>query len=233
MLETRSKNINCLKCIFSCVCYSNEAPESEQIVSRRFKLRRGASVCSPKQIFRSLYAVRSGVLKAYHLESEGRENIENFYFSGEIIGFEAIYTGKYSFSVEALTDTVICEIPYDNLLAFSSRYPNMQREIMHLSSWRINLGSYLQLASAEQKLAHFLVDIMNRLHLLDLTLNLPMSRQDIANYLGLAPETVSRILHRWDDEKILISKNKKLILSNLAKIKQIASGLTESSSFMT
>lgn len=147
----------------------------------------------------SLYVIKSGAVKTYITRAEGQERISAFYLPGEIIGFESIAGETHLNTAIALGDSRLCKIKYSNLA-------DLRKENPMLSDWAIHSFSRalasnheffycLSLLTAKARLATFLLNISRRSGLstdYQLSFNLLMSRQEIANYLGLAPETTSR-----------------------------------------
>lgn len=178
----------------------------------------------PENKFRNIYAIQHGHLKTYQIDADGNELIRGFYFTGEALGFEAIYTQHYLFSAVALTDSVVCEIPYDNFLELLHLNPALQKHILYLMSQQLNRGSYLPSITAEKRLAAFLIDLSYRLHPQEMQPRylLPMSRQDIGNYLKLTAETISRLLSQFKKNKIIAIEHKKIHLLQPEKLKLIA-----------
>lgn len=222
-------SIHCDKCLLVTFCVEIKASGQPSIVQRQLLLPQKRIVSHALESFRSLYAVQSGILKSSETEIEGREHIRDFYFPGEIIGFEAIHTGFYPFAIKTLTDTIVCEIPFERLLGSISAYAKFQQQLFSLLSRRINLGGYVTYFRAEQRIAGFLIDFVNRLHYIEdkngtLEFILLISRENIANYLQLAPETVIRLIKRLDKQDIIRVDNKKIKIIDLTKLRMIAQG---------
>ena len=195
-------------------------------VKQHHHLKKHDVLCLPQTTFRNLYAIQRGILKTFQIDAEGNELIRGFYFDGEVFGFDAIYTGRYLFSVVALADTVVCEIPYDNFLELLHSSPSLQKHVLYLTSQQLNMGSYLFSITAAQRLAAFLIDLSNRLHPheIQLKFHLPMSRQDIGNYLSLTAETISRLLSKFKKNNIITIDHKEIQLLKPEKLKLIAGG---------
>ncbi len=194
------------------------------VVRQHMHLKKRDLLYHARHAFRSIYAIRSGNIKTYQVDTHGNEFIHGFYFSGEVIGFEAIYTQSYRFSAIALTDAVVCEIPYNNFLDYIQTEPALQKHILYLMSQQLNVGSYLFSITAEQRLAAFLIDLCHRLSpsVMQTTFLLPMSRQDIGNYLRLTAETISRILSQFKKNKLIAIDHKKIQILQLSALKTIA-----------
>lgn len=232
-MATSTSNPNiCTGCTFSPFCFtekkaSKASKTAHMAVKRHRQLRRKEMLCLPKNKFQNLYVIQQGALKTYQVEADGKELIRGFYLAGEILGYEAIYTNHYLFSAVALSDTLVCEIPYDNFLELLQTRPALQKRILNSISKQLNVGSYLVSTTAEQRLAAFLLDLAARLHPSEVKLEfiLPMSRQDIGNYLRLTAETISRIFSRLQKSKIVSIHHKKIRLLESEKLQHIADGL--------
>lgn len=221
------KTESCHQCTFAAFCFYDNEDSPLQTVKHQRGLKRKEALCLPKNKFQNLYVVQEGAIKTYQVEADGKELIRGFYFAGEILGYEAIYSGHYPFSAVALTETVVCEIPYEKFLEIVYSKPSLQKRTLHLISKQLNAGSYLVSTNAEQRLAAFILDLATRLHPTDpaLDFTLPMSRQDIGNYLRLTAETISRIFSRLQKNAIVESNHKKIRILQPKKLKQIAEGL--------
>lgn len=200
------------------------AGQSNAMVTVRRHLERHEVLCMPKNKFQSLYAIERGALKAYQVDASGREHIHGFYFAGEVLGYKAIHMGHYLSTVVALTDTIVCEVPYDQFLELLKVKPELHKHILALISKQLNAGAYVDAVSAEQRIAAFLIDLSLRISgatpMVELTL--PMSRQDIGNYLGLTAETVSRVFSRLQQENVIVTDRKLIQIKNPVMLKQMA-----------
>lgn len=229
MAKYAHNDSTCTSCTFSpfCMAEGTSSLWMNQInfaVKQHYHLKKHETLCLPQNMFRNLYAIQRGALKAYQVDAEGNELIRGFYFAGEVLGFDAIYTRHYLFSAVALSETIVCEIPYDNFLELLHSAPPLQKHVLYLISQQLNVGSYLLSIKAEQRLAAFLIDLSTRLHPTEVPLDilLPMSRQDIGNYLRLTAETVSRLLSQFKHNQIITIEHKKVKLLQSEKLKQIA-----------
>lgn len=195
-------------------------------VKQQYALKKRETLYFPETTFTSLYAIQSGSIKTFEIDQQGNELIHGFYFSGEILGYEGIARGQYLFSAVALSDTVVCEIPYSNFVELLNLNPSLQKHILFLFSQRLSMGSYLCFVTAEQRLAAFLIDLSQRLSFSqNRHFELPMSRQDIGNYLGLTTETVSRLLSKFKENKLIHVEHKNIEFLQFDQLKLIA-GIT-------
>lgn len=202
---------SCHECTLHELCVPRGVPvedldQIESIVRRRRLLKKGEALYRNGEPLRSLYAVRSGSLKATGLMPDGRTQVTGFYLPGDLLGLDAISTDKHQCTTEALETSNVCELPLDALEDLAKSLPGLQRQMFRIMSREVTRGENLVLMlgrmSADERLASFFVSYAERLHHLgldDRSYRLTMSRQDLADYLGLAFETVSRLLRRFQE----------------------------------
>jgi CRP/FNR family transcriptional regulator len=198
--------------------------DTDKVVEKTQPLKRKELLYSYRDTFKHVYAVRTGAIKTFQIDMNGQERIHGFYLPGEIIGLEAIDAGYYPYSAIALTASSVCEIPFNRLLDYVATFPYLQRQLITTISHRMNQGQYTNAPTSEQRLASFILDMADRLHGNQLyeSIDLPMSRYDIGNYLGLAPETVSRMMTRFQQSDLIHAQHKKITLLNVTTLQWIA-----------
>ncbi|RUR19417.1 cyclic nucleotide-binding domain-containing protein [Legionella sp. km535] len=229
MTDYDTKQQACNYCTLSPFCSAEKHSldwinQNNHAVKQHHHLKKNETLYLPQNMFRNLYAIQHGNLKTYQVDANGNELIQGFYFAGEVLGFEAIYSRHYLCSAVALSDTLVCEIPYDNFLELMQLNPSLQKHSLYIMSQQLNTGSYLCSITAEQRLAAFLIDIANRLNPSEMQLrfHLPMSRQDIGNYLRLTAETISRLLAQFKKNKIIAIDHKHIQFLQPEQLKLIA-----------
>ena len=173
------------------------------IVSHGRPLKKGEYLFRQGDKFTSLYALRSGCVKTFSVTSEGEEQITGFYLPSELIGLSGIDTQIYPVSAAAIETTTICEVPYKDFERLTAEIPDLNRQLIHSLSKEIreDLQTMLLLSqkNAEERVANFLLDLSSRIQRRGYAADfiyLAMSRNEIANYLGLAVETISRVFSR-------------------------------------
>lgn len=202
----------------NCLCKDLDAPlkaRLENEVLRNRVVNRGQSLFEIGDPFQRLYAVRSGSIKVYTLIDNGEEQVMGFYLPGELLGLDAIDRGIHGCSAVALETSSICEVKFKKLEQLCATQPLLQQRLHRIYAREIARDyAMLQLLgrkSAEQRLAHFLLHLSRRFadrgYSAD-EFNLSMSRHDIGNYLGLALETVSRLLARFQEQKLIQVKRR-------------------------
>ncbi len=208
---------------------SDDLEQLDRIIKRRRPLQRGEHLFQASDSFRSIYAVRSGSIKTYTSTAEGLEQVTGFHLPGELVGLDAITGERHSCSARALETTSVCEIPYERLEELGSRIRGLQRQLLRIMSREIleeqNLLIWLGKKTAEERLALLLLSISNRFRQRRFSptdFNLSMSRTDIANYLGLAVETVSRLFSRFQKDGILQVDRKHVQIHDLDALRDVA-----------
>ena len=198
-------------------------------------IKRSQAIDKNKFLFRlgeplkSVYAVRSGSFKTYITNPDGTEQIIGFSLPGELLGMDAISDEKHICTAKALETSSVCEIPYERLESLAHEIPNLQHQLFRLMSKEIqqdqNLMLLLAQMPAETRLASFLLGLSERLTQRGYAaseFNLSMSRGDIANLLGMAVETISRLLTHFQESGLLKVERKHISILNLPELKQLA-----------
>lgn len=178
----------------------------DQMVADRSSLAAGDTLYHAGSPFRALYVVKSGSLKTQVVSEGGELQILGFHLPGEILGFDALAAERHQCSAEALEASSVCRLPYAELERISGQVPGLQRQFMRLVSREMGDDHHhmamMGRNQAISRLALFLHNMSRRqarLERRDDVLNLSMSRADLANYLGLVLETVSRLFGRLQD----------------------------------
>nr|WP_232465364.1 cyclic nucleotide-binding domain-containing protein [Oleiphilus messinensis] len=179
--------------------------------------------------FTSLYIVRVGAVKTFVKSDDGTDQITNFHLPGDIIGTDGFVTGRYGATAAALETTTVCELPYPKIEFLTTKIPELQRFLFQKMAYEIQqhkkMSYLLSRRSAEQKLATLLINTSRHLEkrrLLNTSFTLPMTRTDLSNYLGLAIETVSRVLTRFHKMKIVTVEGRQITILNKARLLSIA-----------
>ena len=230
--------ISCSNCRLSQICLpialeSTDIDKLDSIIHRGRPLRKGDHIFRQDEPFKSVYAVRSGTLKAYSTMDNGQEQVTAFYFPGEILGMDGISKNRHPSSAVALETAAICEIPFDLLGDLSIRIPTLQRHFFQLMSQEIaddqQLIMMLSKNSAEQRVAALLLSISARnarRKLSATAFRLSMSRADIGNYLGLTVETVSRIFSRFQKNGLIDVDGKEVVITDAIRLREAFNGAT-------
>jgi len=226
--------VNCSNCRLASICLPFSLERSDidlidQIIQRSKPLQKGQHLYRERDNFESVFAVRSGTLKAYRTTDEGREQVTGFYFPGEILGMDGIGNNSHASSAKALETSAVCEIPFHSLEKLSTRMPQLQRHFFQLMSREIaedqQLITLLSKSSADERVAALVLSISARnarRQLSQTRFRLSMSRLDIGNYLGLTVETVSRVFGRMQKLEVLRVDNKEIEILNIETLRKLA-----------
>lgn len=199
-----SNPASCRDCRMNALCISTSLrPEElyklDQIIKRGSPFQAQQAIFKSGDKYSSVYAVRSGSVKTFCIDADGREQVTGFYLPGEIFGWDGLANNFHQNTAVALETTSVCEISYHQLEFLFSTTPPVNRHIMKLIGREINadqkLIALLAANSAHQRVASLLLSISARLaqqKLSSTRFRLPMSRGEISNYLGLTVETISR-----------------------------------------
>jgi CRP/FNR family transcriptional regulator len=148
---------------------------------------------------------------------------------GELLGFDALATDLHQYSAIALENLNYCEMPAEELDSLCREVPNLLRELFRHAGKSLTAESERNLLSrrtAEQRVACFLLDLSDRLSHRGLSgteFRLSLSRQELGNFLGLALETVSRILNHLDDSGLVRVNNKLIRIIDKDKLRTLYS----------
>jgi len=231
---THDYQVNCGNCRLNSICLplaleTDDIQQLDDIIQRSKPLQKSQHLYREGDDFQSVYAVRSGTLKAYKTTDDGREQVTGFYFPGEILGMDGISKNSHASSAKALETAAVCEIPFNSLEKLSSLMPNLQRHFFQLMSREITedqqLITLLSKNSADERVAALMLSISNRNARRKLSatqFRLPMSRVDIGNYLGLTVETVSRVFSRMQKMEVLQVDNKEIEILDTEGLKSMA-----------
>jgi CRP/FNR family transcriptional regulator len=196
----------CGTCAFSSAC----------IAAGYHKPELAALQCLVEHVgpFRAIFAVRGGTVKTRMVDKDGREQVLGFYLPGEVIGLNAIYPEHFPCDAVALDTTFFCRFSFPAMSALASRIPAVQQHLFRMLSKELGTASLLAGDhSADERVAAFLMDLASRYEARGFSgtrFHLSMSRGDIANYLRLAAETVSRVLSRFRIQKLIQIEGREL-----------------------
>ncbi|KAA0875808.1 fumarate/nitrate reduction transcriptional regulator Fnr [Nitrincola tapanii] len=218
------RQAHCGTCSLSSLCLPvslnlTDMDRLDKIIDKSRPLKKGEYLFNQGESFRSLYAIRAGSVKCFSVSNEGDEQITGFYFPGELVGLSGMDTESYPVSARVLETTTVCEIPYERLDDLAGHLPELRRQIMRTMSKEIGNDQQMMLLlskkNAEQRLATFLMKLSERFRERGYSANcfrLSMSRNEIGNYLGLAVETVSRVLTRFQSQDLIRVEGKEISL---------------------
>jgi CRP/FNR family transcriptional regulator len=208
---------------------SEDLPRLDSVVQVKKSLDREQTLYAAGQPFRALYVVRSGSFKTYAADGEGDTQVLGFHLPGEIMGLDAIAGMRHQCSAEALVRSSACEVPYERLEQVARELPGLQQQLLRVISREVQQHQrHLVMIGrkvAIERLAIFLHSLSQRLSRVrrdPLQFDLPMSRRDLANYLGLVIETVSRLFSRLAELGIIEVERKTIRIADPARLAALA-----------
>jgi CRP/FNR family transcriptional regulator len=221
----------CSTCAFSSACLAEGMDKSSLmdlhvLVEHVGPFHAGEHVFREGDPFEAIAAVRAGTVKTYVIDRDGREHVLGFHLPGEVIGLNAIDGDHYPCNAVALDTVMLCRFSFPKIAVLAARLPGLQRQLFRLLSRDIGRAALLAGDwSADQRMAAFLIGVSRRLAARGFSANrfqLTMARTDIANYLRLAPETVSRVLRRFQEEGLLRVDRRELELVDRVALEALA-----------
>jgi CRP/FNR family transcriptional regulator len=221
----------CSTCAFSQACLSEGMDKASLmdlhvLVEHIGPFHAGDHIFREGDPFEAIAAVRAGTVKTYVIDRDGREHVLGFHLPGEVIGLSAIDDDHYPCNAIALDTVALCRFSFPRIAMLATKLPGLQRQLFRLLSRDIGRAALLAGDwSADQRMAAFLVGLSRRLAARGFSANrfqLTMARTDIANYLRLAPETVSRVLRRFQEDGVLQVDRRELEVAKREQLEALA-----------
>lgn len=214
--------LGCADCGLHAVCLPEGVDEGglarlDRLTRQRSTYQRGDAVYHQGQGFHALYVVRSGAVRVAFNDANGGQQVLGFRLPGEILGIDALLDDTHRSDATALERTTVCEVPFTRLEDLFQQLPGLQRKMMRELGREVAQVQQHVLAMGRQqaleRVALFLRGLLERYDRLSRPtdcVRLPMGRSDIACYLGLAVETVSRALGRMEEHGVLTASGRHL-----------------------
>jgi CRP/FNR family transcriptional regulator len=200
-----------------------------RLITHRRPIKTGTYVTHAGSPLESLYVVHSGFLKTTSGNESGLEQITGFLMPGDLVGMCGIASGQHQCNTVAIEDSTVCGISFSQLEQLCGKHPELQRHFHTLLSTEINRDHRLMLLlgimHAEERLALFLLEFSTRFTARGESptlLRLPMKHQEIASYLGLSLETISRLLTRLSGDGLIAVDHKYIEIKTVEGLKRIA-----------
>jgi CRP/FNR family transcriptional regulator len=200
-------------------CETHELRELQKLATH-VRLGAGKTIFGEGERADTAFGLSQGVVRLYKLLPDGRRQILKFALPGDFLGMP--FAERHSFSADAIGEVVLCRFSRIELAKFIQTSPNIMRLLIEFATCELDMAQdQLQLignGSAEEKVAIFLVSWRNRLARLGAfseTVPLLMPRQDIADFLGLTLETISRTLAKLEHKNVIRLIPKGVFLTGL------------------
>jgi len=225
--------VSCQQCNLRELCFphgmsEDEISSMETVVDQPKPLHKNDFVYHDGEPTRAIYAVRSGCIKTMTESPNGDEQIVGFHLPGELVGLDGFADDHYTCNAQALETSSVCELPLDKLEALCEQHAGLRRA-MHRIMGKEVINEHKQMLllgkmSAEERLASFLLSFSTRMRerrWKETEFNLSMPRQDIANYLGMAVETVSRLFASFQSDGIIEVDRRHITILDMMRLKSI------------
>lgn len=232
----KSLKASCKNCSLVELCLPRGLDNSDlvsldEVIQQRRLVHKGETIFRQGEKSGCVFAVRSGSVKTFTTAKNGEEQVLGFHLPGELLGLDGIDNEIHSCSGVSLDTTTVCELPINDLNVLCVKIPGLQQQLLSLISSEISkdhtMLMLLARSNAEQKLATFLINISARFKARGYSadnFDLTMSRYDIGNYLGLADETVSRLISKFKDNEIIDANRKNISILNHKELCSVAEG---------
>lgn len=197
---------------------STQIAAIETIIDAHIMVEKNQTVYESGQTFQNLYTVHSGMFKSVYLTQQGDERIVDVFIPGQIMGFDGIHGGKYKTTIKALSSGSYCVIPFYPLQELAMKHRDIQSRLMKMMSakifqFEITHSEY----TAIQKLVSFIKEISDLYYSRGFSAKqfpFQISQRDLANFLGLAEETLSRAFSKLKKQEIMILTNQQITILN-------------------
>ena len=234
MLDLTQLRQSCGHCSLQQLCLpagitSQDLQRLDDIVRKRRPIARGEWLFRLGEPLTSVYVARDGAFKTVSIDEEGEEQIIGFHLAGELIGLDALGAGKHRCEAVALETANVCEVPFDQLATVAAQLPSLQQQLLRVIGQSVgrdqdHMGMLVR-RQANERIALFLHGLGERYRHIGqsaISFKLPMSREDIAKFLGLAFETVSRGFTRLQDDGVIAVSGRRVEIVNKAELNRLA-----------
>jgi len=169
----------------------------------------------------TLYLINEGKIKLYKYTKDGKQQILHILSDGDFFGELNLFKGsKYSFNAEAIAPTKICTLTKEKMKEIILERPEIGIKILEVVGDRLSkvesLAQHLATNDIESRLAYLLIDMMESDGVKrnnGVEINMTISREDMSNYTGVARETISRKLKKFEEEGLIeLVGTKKIII---------------------
>lgn len=226
----------CAQCSLRQLCLpagigASDLQQLDDIVRRRRPVTRGELLFRAGDRLNAVYVARDGAFKTVSNSEDGDTQVVGFHLAGELIGLDALGEGVHRCDAVALTAANVCEVPFEQLTLVAAQVPGLQQQLMRVIGQSVSRDhDHLQMLArrqANERIALFLLGLCERLRNIGESgtqFRLPMSREDIAYFLGLALETVSRGFTRLQDDGVIAVAGRQVEILDEREMRRLAHG---------
>ena len=210
-----------------CRCLHDEQLKVFSGITAEKEFKDKQSIFLQQEHSKHLYNITKGNIKIYKLLNDGRIQIIGFLYPGDFFG--SYKKGRFNYSAEAIGDVRLCVFKQEVLDIYLEKNMNLAKELLHMTSHELTLAQdrigVLGKMNANERVAKFILNISDqraRIGWQENPISLPMTRQDIADYLGLTLETVSREITRFKTSNLIkVMSSKQIYIIDKEKLTNI------------
>ncbi|MCZ2720741.1 cyclic nucleotide-binding domain-containing protein [Marinomonas sp. 15G1-11] len=200
----------------------NESTYLEKIIEVKQTIKKGEMIFRQGEAFQYIYIILSGTVKTYTISQSGEEQITSFYYPNDLVGLNSIDSDTYPDFAKALETTSFYKIAFNQLEELDRKTPNLKNNLFKIMSHQIHENqhviSQVGKVQSERRIASFLLNVASRYERqngIGHPFKMPMSRNEIGNYLGLTVETVSRAMTKLHKKECIYIEGKHVTILNL------------------
>lgn len=224
VIDLESQRRACTQCWLRTLCLpagasTDDMERLERLVKKRRTIGRGEYLYRAGSGSARLYVARDGAFKTVAGDADGSQQVVGFHLPGELVGLDALGDDAHRCDAIALDAARVCEVPLADLAEATGAVAGLQRQLLRVIGYALNRGhDHLEMMGrrqADERILLFLLDLSRRFEALGRDgeeFVLPMTREDIASYLGLVIETVSRSFTRLQDDGVIAVRGRRLRL---------------------
>ena len=222
--RTRLTNVSHEQAALKAGMFATQGPlfDNVQVGGASMTFERNAEVYGEGESADYVYKVLSGSVRAYKVLSDGRRQVTAFYLPGDVFGIES--ASEHANSAEAIDKATILVVKRSSVFNTAASNSEVARHLWSITAAELRRSqnhALLLIKTAKERIVAFLLDMSERLAGKG-CVELPMSRQDIADYLGLTIETVSRTLTALSEgSTIQFLASRRIVLSNPSQLNKL------------
>ncbi len=228
-LKTTCKHCNLEKICFSSGLSADGMANFERATEKTLKVKKKQPVFKRGDRLDSIYAIKSGSIKTSITSARGQVQVLGFHLPSHLIGFDGFADSRHTCDAIALEDTLLCELSLQDFESLCDVLPSMRKIMLQQVGAEIsrhhNIALTLGQMQTEERLATYLLRLscsFKRLGYSCLSYNLPMPRHDLANFLGMAPETLSRMFARLEQANIMQINKREITILDLDGLQKLS-----------
>jgi len=231
-------HLECLSCDARSISFLQYcSPEQVELITRAkscVHYKKGQVIFYEDNLAQGVYCLSGGVVKLVKSSEDGREQIIRFAQSGEFLGYRALIAEEpFVASAECVEDTIACFIPRDPFMQVLAQNPKVNSEMMKSLCHELGIADEKIASLAHKTVRERLAETLLLLHETfkeddkdekdDSLIHIILPREDIANIVGTATETLIRLLSEFNKENLIELQGKRIRLLDIKKLERIAS----------